>query len=246
MKATLIRFSPLLILALMWEGVSRLGLVSQEQLPALSSVVSAWIDLALSADFWINAADSFYRGIAGLGLAIVLGAALGIGMAWSRAARAVLGPLVEVFYPLPKSALIPVTALWLGLGDASKILLIFMGCMLSVTIGAFNGARGAERTLLWSAQSLGAGRWRLLRDVLLPSALPDLLNGIRTALATAFVLLVVAEMIAAQHGIGYLIGTLGNAGLYAPMFAVVFTIALFGFAADRLFQRLTRRLLQWR
>ena len=95
-----------------------------------------------SDDFWDNAASSLYRGSVGLLLAIVVGGALGIAMAWWRPVRYVLSPIVEIFYPLPKSALIPVTALWLGFGDTSKILLIFLGCMLPVTIGAFNGARG--------------------------------------------------------------------------------------------------------
>ena len=82
---------------------------------------------------------------AGLALAIVIGAALGILMAWWRPVNVLLGPLVEMFYPMPKSALIPVTVLWLGFGNGSKILLIFLGCMLPVTIGAFNGARSSEQ-----------------------------------------------------------------------------------------------------
>ncbi len=112
-----------------------------------------------------------------------------------------LSPLVELFYPMPKSALIPVTVLWLGFGDGSKILLIFLGCMLPVTLGAFNGARGSDRVLIWSARSMGASRLRVLWDVVLPSAMPELLNGIRTALALAFILLVSSELIVAQTGL---------------------------------------------
>jgi ABC-type nitrate/sulfonate/bicarbonate transport system permease component len=157
-----------------------------------------------------------------------------------------LGPLVELFYPMPKSALIPVTVLWLGFGDGSKILLIFLGCMLPVTLGAYNGARGADRALVWSARSMGAGRLRVLRDVMLPSALPELLNGIRTALALAFILLVSSELIVAQHGLGYLIGYLGSSGAYEGMFAVVLTVGFIGFAADRAYGVLMRKALQWR
>jgi ABC-type nitrate/sulfonate/bicarbonate transport system permease component len=156
------------------------------------------------------------------------------------------GPLVELLYPMPKSALIPVTVLWLGFGDGSKILLIFLGCMLPVTLGAFNGARGADRVLIWSARSMGAGRVRVLRDVVLPSALPELLNGIRTALALAFILLVSSELIVAQQGLGYLIGFLGASGAYEGMFAVVLTVAMLGFVADRAYGVLVRRALQWR
>jgi ABC-type nitrate/sulfonate/bicarbonate transport system permease component len=151
-----------------------------------------------------------------------------------------------MFYPMPKSALIPVTVIWLGFGDGSKILLIFLGCMLPVTIGAYNGARGADRQLVWSARSMGAGRFRVLWDVVVPSAMPEMLNGIRTALALSFILLVTSELIVARKGFGYLIGYLGNNGSYDAMFAVVLTVAFLGFAADRLYQLLMQRILRWR
>jgi len=246
MKAALIRFLPLLLIALLWEIAPRVGLVSSLALPPLSAVLSAWVELLLDGELLTNGASSLYRASAGLALAIVVGAALGVFMAWWRPVNAVLGPLVELFYPMPKSALIPVTGLWLGFGDGSKILLIFLGCMLPVTIGAFNGARGSERVLIWSARSMGASRLRVLWDVVLPSAMPELLNGIRTAIALAFILLVSSELIEARKGLGSLIGFLGNNGSYEAMFAVVLTVALLGFAADRAYQLLMQRVLQWR
>src|SRR6202051_1535965 len=246
MKSALVRYLPLLILALAWEAVTRLGLVSALALPPLGRVMAAWIDLVRDGELVQNGAASLYRAGLGLALAVVIGAALGIAMAWWRTVDALIGPLVELFYPMPKSALIPVTVLWLGFGDGSKILLIFLGCMLPVTLGAFNGARGADRVLVWSARSMGAGRLRVLRDVVLPSALPELLNGIRTALALAFILLVSSELIVAQQGLGYLIGYLGSSGAYEGMFAVVLTVAMLGFAADRVYGVLMRRALQWR
>jgi NitT/TauT family transport system permease protein len=246
MKSALFRYLPLLILALAWEAVARLGLVSSLALPPLSKVVVAGVDLVRDGELIQNGFSSLYRAGLGLALAVVIGAALGIAMASWRTLDVLLGPLVEIIYPMPKSALIPVTVLWLGFGDGSKILLIFLGCMLPVTLGAFNGARGADRVLLWSARSMGAGRLRVLRDVVLPSALPELLNGIRTALALAFILLVSSELIVAQQGFGYLIGFLGASGAYEGMFAVVLTVAMLGFAADRAYGVLMRRALQWR
>jgi ABC-type nitrate/sulfonate/bicarbonate transport system permease component len=151
-----------------------------------------------------------------------------------------------MFYPMPKSALIPVTVLWLGFGNGSKILLIFMGCMLPVTIGAFNGARSSDQALVWSARSMGASRLRMLWDVVVPSAMPELLNGIRTALALSFILLVSSELIVAQDGLGYMIGFLGANGSYDAMFAAVLTVAFLGFAADRLYLMVMRRVLRWR
>ena len=246
MSSAFVRYLPLLILALAWEAAARLGLVSSLALPPLSKVLAAWIDLMRDGELIGNGISSLYRAGAGLALAVVIGAALGVSMAWWRALDVLARPLVEMFYPMPKSALIPVTVLWLGFGDGSKILLIFLGCMLPVTLGAFNGARGADRALIWSARSMGASRLRVLRDVVLPSAMPELLNGIRTALALAFILLVSSELIAAQEGFGYLIGFLGASGAYEGMFAVVLTVALLGFLADRAYQLVMQRALRWR
>ena len=241
-----IRYLPLLLLAVAWELAARLGLVSQLALPPLSDVLAAWVEMIRSGELVTNGASSLWRAGVGLFLAIVVGAVLGIAMAWWRPVNALLGPLVEMFYPMPKSALIPVTVLWLGFGDGSKILLIFLGCMLPVTIGAFNGARGSDQALVWSARSMGASRMRMLWDVVVPSALPELLNGIRTALALSFILLVSSELIVARQGFGYLIGFLGANGTYDAMFAVVLTVAFVGFAADRAYQAFMHRVLLWR
>ncbi|MCG6877215.1 MAG: ABC transporter permease, partial [Betaproteobacteria bacterium] len=229
MRAALVRYAPLLILAAAWEAAVRLGVVSELLLPPLTSVVTAWFSLLQGGDLWSNTAASLYRAGVGLLLAIAVGGALGIAMAWYRPVNALVSPLVEMLYPMPKSALIPVTALWLGFGDGSKILLIFLGCMLPVTLGAFNGARSSDQALVWSARSMGASRLGVLCDVVVPSALPELMNGTRTALALSFVLLVSSELIVARSGLGYLIGYLGEGGVYDAMFAVVLTVAFLGF-----------------
>ena len=245
MKA-FIRYSPLLLLAIGWELAARLELVSTTALPPLSEVIKSWFDMVRDGELLSNGLSSLYRAFAGLALAIVIGGTLGIAMAWWKPVNVLLSPLVEIFYPLPKSALIPVTVIWLGFGDGSKILLIFLGCMLPVTVGAFNGARGSEQVLVWSARSMGASRLRMLWDVVLPSAMPELLNGVRTALALSFILLVASELIVAQKGFGYLIGYMGANGNYDAMYAVVLTVAFLGFAADRIYLLITKRTLAWR
>jgi len=246
MITALNRALPLIILAVAWEIISRFELVSSTALPSLTDVAASWWSMIVGGELITNGAASLYRAAAGLALAAVFGIALGIAMAWWRPVNALLSPLVEAFYPMPKSALIPVTVIWLGFGDASKILLIFMGCMVPVTIGAFNGARGSDQALVWSARSMGASRMRMLWDVVVPSAMPELLNGIRTALALSFILLVSSELIVARDGLGYLIGYLGANGSYDAMFAVVLTVAFIGFAADRVYQTFMHRMLLWR
>ena len=128
MNAAFLRYMPLLLLALAWELGARTGLVSTLALPPLSTVVASWVDLVRDGELVTNGAASLWRAGAGLFLAVVIGAALGIFMAWWRPVNVLLSPLVEMFYPMPKSALIPVTVLWLGFGNGSKILLIFLGC----------------------------------------------------------------------------------------------------------------------
>jgi NitT/TauT family transport system permease protein len=240
------RYLPLMILALAWEAVARFNIVDSQALPPLSKVAVSWFDLMRDGELEANGAVSLYRGSVGLLLAILIGGGLGMAMARWRLLDVFVNPLVQLFYPLPKSALIPVTVIWLGFGDGSKILLIFLACMIPVTIGAYNGARGSEQVLVWSARSMGASRMRMMWDVVMPSALPELLNGIRTALALAFILVVSSELIASQQGFGYLIGYLGSTGAYEAMYAVVLTVAFLGFAADRVYQIVMQWLLRWR
>jgi ABC-type nitrate/sulfonate/bicarbonate transport system permease component len=244
--SALSRYVPLLLLALAWEAIARFNIVDSQALPPLSKVAVAWFDLMRDGELITNGAVSLYRGSVGLLIAILIGGGLGMAMARWRLFDAFVNPLVQLFYPLPKSALIPVTVIWLGFGDGSKILLIFLACMIPVTIGAYNGARGSEQVLVWSARSMGASRLRMMWDVVVPSALPELLNGIRTALALAFILLVSSELIVAQQGFGYLIGYLGATGSYEGMYAVVLTVAFLGFAADRVYQLVMQWLLRWR
>jgi len=246
LSAILPRYAPLLLLALAWEAITRTGLVPAAALPPLDTVLASWFDLAVAGDLWNNGVASITRGAAGLALAVSVGSLIGVLMAWYTPIRIAINPIVQFFYPMPKSALIPVMVLWLGFGDASKVATIFIGCLLPVTLSAFNGARGTEQVLIWSARSLGASRWRVLWEVVVPSALPELLSGIRTALALSFVLLVASELIVARQGLGYMIGWLGDGGAYDAMFAVVLTVALLGFIADRLYLMLTRRILAWR
>ncbi len=241
----LIRYTPVLILAAAWEGISRAGLISQYALPPLSTVIVAWVGFLGDATFYYHAGMSLARAAVGLCLAVVIGVVLGIAMASFRWVDATFGPIVKLFYPMPKSALIPLTILWFGLGDSSKIFLIFLGCLLPITLSSFNGAKGVDKVLLWSSASLGASHWARIRDVVFPASAPMILAGLRTALALAFVLLVSSELVIANNGLGYLIRMTGDGGQYAAMFAVVCTVVAIGFVADRLLLKLTAWVLRW-
>ncbi len=239
------RYLPLLFLVIVWELVTQLEWVSDLALPKFSEVVAELKGL-FGSDLLLHTWKSLYRGFAGLLLAVAISIPAGLFMARYRPVRILLNPLMQFFYPMPKSALIPLTIMWIGLGDASKITLIFIGCLLPVVVSAYNAARGVDEVLLWSARGLGASEGDMLREVILPAALPEILNGVRTALALSFILVVAGEFIIANNGIGYLIDTLGEDGELAGMFAAVVVISAIGFAADRLFMAFSGWLLRWR
>lgn len=244
-RATLWRYAPLLLLALAWEAATRAHLISQYALPTLSGVIVSWLHL-MEDDLLYHTSLSIMRGAAGLCAAVVLGTAAGVLMAWYRPVRLLVRPFIQLFYPLPKSALIPLTIIWLGLGDVSKITLIFVGSLLPVVVSSFNAARGVDHLLVWSARSVGAKDREILWEIVIPAALPEILNGYRVALSLCFILVVAGELIIANNGIGFLISFLGEGGDYKGMFAGVLTISLIGFAADRLYVMAMRRILIWR
>jgi NitT/TauT family transport system permease protein len=239
------QYAPLLVVVALWEGLTRGGLLRPELLPALDRVVLRWLAFVGHGDLLLHLGASLWREAAGFTLSMVLGIPLGLGMAWVPAVRSFFAPLLALTYPVPKQALIPVFMIWLGLGHASKIAVICIGCLIPIVISTFNGARGVDQYLLWSATNLGTSRRRLLWRVVIPAALPDMLGGIRTALSLSFILLVTSEILAARAGLGYLTFFLGESGAYEEMFAVVLTVMLLGFLADRLFVRLMQRLLVW-
>lgn len=241
-----VRYSPLVLLIGAWELASRATLIDPSVLPSFSSVAVALWWLLLDPELIHHATASLMRLAGGLGLAVPVGVTLGIGMARSNALRVAINPLVRSIYPMPKSALIPVMIMWLGLGQAAKIALIFLGCLLPIVVSAFNAAKGVELVLIWSAQNAGARRSELLREIILPAAMPEILAGIRTALALSFVLLVSSEFLMAREGLGFLIAFLGEGGVYDAMFAAVLLVTAFGFFADRLYLAFMQRMLVWR
>lgn len=245
-STTIVYYLPIALLLAAWETMSQLGYINRDLVPPFSAVLREFWGLSKTGDLPFHAGISLYRDMAGLLSAIVVGVPLGIAMAQSDVLSAILNPLVSASYPLPKSALIPMLLIWFGIGDMSKIAAIFLGCLLPVVVTSYNGARGVPHQLVWSARSLGTKRIPLVWKIVFMSALPDILSGIRTALALSFVLLISAELLMSSAGLGYLIGILGQSGNYAGMFASVLTVTLIGFLADRGFCQFIDWCFQWR
>jgi NitT/TauT family transport system permease protein len=242
----LLYYAPLALLAIAWDLASRFNLIAPELAPSPAATLDALWTLIASGELVEHAGVSIYRESVGLLASIVIGTVIGVGMARIEWVRILLRPCVTFLYPMPKSALIPILLLWFGLGHMSKIAAVFLGCLLPMVTSSYNGARGVEPQLIWSARSLGASQWGVLWKVLLPAALPDVLSGARIALALSWLLLVAAEMMISRNGLGFLISYSGETGDYANMFAAVLVVVAIGFFSDRFFLALMRWSLRWR
>lgn len=236
---------PVLIVAACWEIITETGLMNERLLPPLSAVLAAWYDLLRSGQILPHLVVSLYRAIAGLAFGSAVGITIGILMARSRLVRSLIDPFVTLTFTLPKTAFIPIALLWLGIGDASSILVVFLGTLVPMTISTYHGARAVHNHLIWSARAMGSSRWRVLASVVFPASLPYIVNGLRIGLAFSIVVVISAEMVATDRGIGKFISLFGESGNYNYMFATILTIVSVTFAIDQAFVRFNRHLLRW-
>jgi ABC-type nitrate/sulfonate/bicarbonate transport system permease component len=190
------------IIVVAWETVARLKLAPPLFLPSPSAVVSRLVDLTADLSLPADLALSVIRTFAGLGLAMTAGVVLGIAMARSRPLHWLFDPLVSLGFPAPKIAFIPMFILWFGIDSLSKVLLVAFACVFPVVIAAYDAARAVRRTIVWSAQSLGTSRRRLMWRVLLPACQPRIFAALRVAVPVALITTFTSEMVAGGGGMG--------------------------------------------
>jgi len=193
----------------------------------------------------LNILASIRRMLIGFALALIFAIPVGLMMGRARLVAAFFNPLLMIIYPVPKAALMPIIMLWLGVGDASKTLVIFLGVSLPVIYHSYQGARAVEEKMLWSAAAMGMNaRARLLR-VVFPAALPEIMVGIRTGLVLALITMVTSEMIARKQGVGDILFNALAMAQYETVYATIVIIGLLGFAIDVGFEWLRPRLVGW-
>lgn len=239
------RMLPLLLVAALWQAASMSGLLPSAVLPSFSAVITSLVSLVTSGEIFPHTAASFLRAGAGFFIAVICGITLGLLMARLRPVQRAVEPILLLIYPVPKPALIPLFMVWLGIGDASKITVIALSCLLPIVVSTFNGARSVDEMLLWSARARGTPEHRLLWRVVLPAALPQVATGVRTAIAIAIIVMVSSEFISSEHGLGYLIFTYGGVGADDAMLAVVLYLTVIGYLLDRSYVAGLRRLMAW-
>jgi taurine transport system permease protein len=197
------------IIMALWWSVAELGLVPHLFLPTPAEVwkaaVSIYQDGYANASLFEHVGASLMRIFTAAAIAIALGIPIGLIMGLSKWAKGVFDTPIEFYWPLPPLAYLPLMIIWLGIGETSKITLLALAMFAPIVLSAQAGVRSVSQERVNAALSLGATRFQLLREIVLPSALPEILTGIRISLGVGWGTLVAAELIAATRGIGYLI-----------------------------------------
>lgn len=242
----LLRVLAIVGLVVAWEGLARAGWVPVLFLPSPLGVLREGAAMIASGELLVHLGASLRRlalgFLAGGGLGVVVGVSVGF---FARA-EAVGMPIIAATFPIPKIALLPLLILWLGIGESSKVAVIALGVFFPMAINTYTGVRQADPLLVRAAVSFGAGRWSVIRKVILPSALPMIFAGLRLGAGTALLLLVAAEMIAVESGIGFLILSAGNIMDTTKLMVGIVVLSLLGVLSHWGLGRLERAALPWR
>ncbi len=242
----LVRVLALAGLVALWEALARAGWVPVLFLPSPLGVLREGWEMAASGELLVHLAASLRRLVLGFAVGGALGVAVGVAVGFFALAEAIGTPLIAATFPIPKIALLPLLILWLGLGEASKVAVIALGVFFPMAINTYAGVRQADPLLVRAAVAFGARRWSVIRKVILPSALPMIFAGLRLGAGTALLLLVAAEMIAVESGIGFLVLHAGNIMATTKLMVGIVLLSLLGVLSHWGLARLERLALPWR
>jgi NitT/TauT family transport system permease protein len=240
------RVAPLLAclgLLVVWQAAALA--LRNDSFPTALDAIRAIPSILGDKESLINIMASLRRMVIGFALAVAISVPLGLMMGRSRAVAAFFNPLLMVIYPVPKAALMPIIMLWLGVGDVSKTLVIFLGVSLPVIYHSFEGAKAVEQKMIWSGAAMGLSAVQRMLRIILPAALPEILTGCRTGLVLALITMVTSEMIARQSGAGNILFNALDMGQYDTVFAMIIIVGAMGICLDTVFERIRARLVRW-
>ena len=230
----------------LWEAGSRFGLISALVLPAPSEAFAAFMELVNTGRLWKHLGASLQRLVVGWISGTILGVAVGFSIALFALARAGLVPLVSAIFPIPKIALLPLFIIWFGIGEGSKVATILFGTFFPTVIATYGGVDNVDRTLIRMGQSFDLRWTSIVRKIILPGALPAILSGFRISASIAIVLLVAAEMIDAEFGVGAFVLLAGSINATDQLIAGVAILSVMGLTVAWLIGRAERYFLRWR
>ncbi|MCW1387452.1 aliphatic sulfonate ABC transporter permease SsuC [Acinetobacter baumannii] len=234
-----------IVLLVVWQIASSSGLLENRILPAPTAVVSAFWHLLISGELWQHVKVSAGRALLGLFIGGGLGLLLGLLNGSSHFASTLLDTTLQMIRNIPALALIPLIILWFGIDETAKLFLVAVGVFFPIYINTYHGIRSVDPQLIEMGKSYGLSRWQLYNEIILPGAMPSILVGLRFALGLVWVLLIVAETISAQAGIGYMTMNAREFLQTDVVLVGILLYALLGKLADVLAQLLERYLLRW-
>ncbi|HCD4758265.1 TPA: taurine ABC transporter permease TauC [Enterobacter hormaechei] len=242
--------STLVVLLAVWWAVAAQQWISPLFLPPPGQVLEKLITIAgpqgfMDATLWQHLGASLTRILVALLAAVIIGVPVGIAMGLSPTVRGILDPLIELYRPVPPLAYLPLMVIWFGIGETSKILLIYLAIFAPVAMSALAGVKSAQQVRIRAAQSLGASRAQILLFVILPGALPEILTGLRIGLGVGWSTLVAAELIAATRGLGFMVQSAGEFLATDVVLAGIAVIAAIAFGLEQGLRALQRRLTPW-
>ncbi|TCT09648.1 ABC transporter permease [Paralcaligenes ureilyticus] len=229
-----------------WGGLSHLGIINSVLVPSPADVARAVIAGIRDGSLLENTTVSMVRVLLGFVIALMIAIPLGIMMGVSRVFQDLIDPLVELLRPVPPIALIPLAILWFGIGEISKVLIITYGAFFPIFINTVAGFRDVDQVHIRAARTLGARRYEVFRDVILPSAFPQIVTGARLGMSMAFIVLVAAELIASSAGLGYLINYARITFRTDEIFVGICTIGVLGFVLNKGLIEIERFLVRWK
>jgi len=238
------------LLLLAWWGVTAAGWVKPLFLPSPGAVITkfgdVWANGFTNTPLWEHIGISTARVFGAFLLACAIGIPLGLAMGMSPIMRGIFDPPIEFYRPIPPLAYLPLMIIWFGIGETSKVLLIFLSVFAPVALGARAGVRSAAIEQIHAAYSFGATRWQVMRHVILPSAMPEILTAMRIGIGFGWTTLVAAEMVAATSGIGYMVLTASQFLQTSTVIMGIIIIAAIAYAFDMLMRFFERRLVPWK
>ena len=235
-----------LTLLILWEVLCVAGFIKPVLLPAPTRVLQTLWELSRSGELLKHVGASMIRVLEGSALAALLGIGLGIGIGLSRTVARVMDLVIQVLKPIPPIAWIPMAILWFGIGEMSKVYLIFLGAFFPILINVVDGIRQTDNKFIEVARLLEVPRGKFIRQVVIPGAFPAIMTGIRVGVGVAWMCVVAAELIAASSGIGYLIMDARQLSQPDAVLVGMITIGVIGKLMDNLIQRLEEKLIRWK
>lgn len=236
----------LIALVLLWEIAPRIGLVDPAFFPVFTDVLKAWWELIVSGELWGHFGASITRSIIGFGLALIIGISFGLLIGWYPLARDLLNPAFEVFRNTATLALLPVFMLLLGIGEVSKVSIVFYACTFPILLNTIAAVKNVDPLLIKSARSMNVSSFKLFTKVILPASVPTIFTGIRMAGTGCILVLIAAEMVGAKEGLGYFITYAQYNFLIPEMYAGILTISALGLLVNYGLGKLERRFSVWK